>query len=91
MKQSIVLYKKIHSDLLHRLEDNFDVRFFDLNNYTNLAEVLAALKTADGMIGASVPVRAELLDHAPKLKASSTISVGYDQFDVGDLSQLKIV
>lgn len=77
--------------MLQRLEDNFDVRFFDGINETNRAEVLAALKNADGMIGASVPVRAELLDHAPKLKAISTISVGYDQFDVGDLTQRKIV
>ncbi|MDN6633149.1 MAG: bifunctional glyoxylate/hydroxypyruvate reductase B, partial [Enterobacterales bacterium] len=35
MKQSIVLYKKIPSDLLQRLEDNFDVRFFDGINETN--------------------------------------------------------
>lgn len=89
MKQSIVLYKKIPSDLLQRLEDNFDVRFFDGINETNRAEVIAALKNADGMIGASVPVRAELLDHAPKLKAISTISVGYDQFDIADLTQRK--
>ena len=91
MKQSVVLYKKIPTDLQLRLEKHFDVRFFDGINNANRAEVIRALESADGMIGASVPVRTDLLNHAPKLKAISTISVGYDQFDVDDLTRRKIV
>ncbi len=91
MKQPIVLYKKLPDDLLQRLENHFDVRFFDGINAANRSQVIAALHDAKGMIGASAPIRADLLDHAPQLKAISTISVGYDNFDVPDLTQRHIV
>ncbi|MEE3649788.1 MULTISPECIES: NAD(P)-dependent oxidoreductase [unclassified Brenneria] len=91
MKQPVVLYKKIPQDLLQHLEERFDVRFFDGINTANQAEVIRALADAKGMIGASVPVREALLNHAPQLKAISTISVGYDQFDVEDLTRRGIV
>lgn len=90
MKQPIVLYKKIPPELQQRLEQHFEVRFFDGINAENRSQVLSALSDAAGMIGASVPVRAELLDHAPQLRAISTISVGYDQFDVDDLTRRRI-
>ncbi len=91
MKQSVVLYKKIPPDLQQRLEQHFEVRFFDGIKAENREQVIHALSDATGMIGASVPVRADLLDHAPHLRAISTISVGYDQFDVSDLTQRRIV
>lgn len=91
MKQPIVLYKKIPQDLHQRLTERFDVRFFDGINAANQSDVIRALSDARGMIGASVPVRAALLDHAPQLKVISTISVGYDQFDVEDLTRRGIV
>ncbi|MFE8153092.1 NAD(P)-dependent oxidoreductase [Brenneria goodwinii] len=91
MKQPIVLYKKIPPDLHQRLEEQFDVRFFDGINAANQSEVIGALGDAEGMIGASAPVREALLDHAPQLRAISTISVGYDQFDVDDLTRRGIV
>jgi gluconate 2-dehydrogenase len=50
----------------------------------------AALKDADGAIGASVKITPAMLD-GTRIKALSTISVGFDQFDVPDLTQRGIV
>lgn len=56
------------------------------------ADALArALDTADGALGASLRITPELLDRAPRLRAWSTISVGFDNFDVADLTRRGIV
>lgn len=87
MKKNIVLYKKIPAEQQLRLEEQFNVSYFDGINDANRDAVKLALKNADGMIGASVPVREELLNCTEQLRAISTISVGVDQFDVDDLTQ----
>jgi len=87
MKKNVVLYKKIPTELQLRLEQAFNVSYFDGINSHNLSAIKTALAGADGMIGASVAVGEELLNCAAKLKAISTISVGVDQFDVDDLTK----
>jgi gluconate 2-dehydrogenase len=52
---------------------------------------VAALREADGGIGASVKITPAMLEGATRLKALSTISVGFDQFDVADLTRRGIV
>ncbi|MEA9389259.1 NAD(P)-dependent oxidoreductase [Acerihabitans sp. TG2] len=87
MKPNVVLYKKIPTDQVVRLQHAFNLSQFDGMTADNHREVLAALAQADGMIGASHPIGASLLDAAPQLRAISTISVGYDQFSVPDLTR----
>ncbi|KAE9529008.1 NAD(P)-dependent oxidoreductase [Testudinibacter aquarius] len=86
MKKNVILYKKIPQEQQARLAESFNLMTFDGITSDNRAEFIAALAQADGLIGASVPIKQDLLQFAPKLKAISTISVGYDQFDVDDLT-----
>lgn len=90
MKKNIVLYKRIPDDQQAKLAAYFNVTYFDGINDQNREQVKAALAKAEGIIGASSPIGAELLDCAPHLKAISTISVGVDQFDIADLNQRNI-
>lgn len=90
MKKSILLYKKIPEVYMNKLNEHFDVHYFDGLNQNNKEEFILAIKKAEGLIGSSVDIKSDLLDHAPHLKAISTISVGYDNFDVDDLSNRKI-
>ncbi|GLO38770.1 MULTISPECIES: 2-hydroxyacid dehydrogenase [Pseudomonas] len=46
---------------------------------------LAALATADGLIGSTLPLGAELLDRAPALKAIASVSAGFDNYDLAYL------
>ena len=87
MKKNIVLYKKIPLAQRQRLEDKFNVIAFDEINSDNYAQFIEAIKTAEGLIGASVAFSEKLLKNAPHLKAISTISVGYDNFDLSYLNQ----
>ncbi len=82
MKQHVVVYKKLPDDLLQRLRDAFDVTYFEAINAGNRAQFLAALATAQGMIGASLPISNDMLEAAPLLKIASTVSVGVDNFDL---------
>ncbi|VBP57308.1 2-hydroxyacid dehydrogenase [Burkholderia pseudomallei] len=86
MKHRIVVYKPLPDDVLAALRARADVVLAEG------ADALArALPDADGALGASLRITAELLDRAPRLRAWSTISVGFDNFDVADLTRRGIV
>ncbi|NLP65656.1 NAD(P)-dependent oxidoreductase [Paraburkholderia sacchari] len=87
MKQKIVAYKALPEDVSEYLREHFEVVFVDAKDPQAFA---AALKDADGAIGASVKVTPALLEGS-RIRALSTISVGYDQFDVPDLTKRGIV
>ena len=90
MKPNVVLYRKIPDDLLACLQEQCQVTFFDGINADNRAAFIQALAEAEGVIGTGVKFTEELMNIAPKLRAASTISVGYDDFDVAKLSARKI-
>ncbi|CAJ3338054.1 2-ketogluconate reductase [Burkholderia pseudomallei] len=86
MKHRIVVYKPLPDDVLAALRARADVVLAEG------ADALArALPDADGALGASLRITPELLDRAPRLRAWSTISVGFDNFDVADLTRRGIV
>ncbi|MBP0589845.1 D-glycerate dehydrogenase [Paraburkholderia sp. LEh10] len=88
MKRKIVAYKPLPDDVLAYLQQHAEVVQVDAAQRDAL---VAALNDADGAIGASVKIAPDMLDGATKLKALSTISVGYDNFDVADLTKRGIV
>ncbi|WP_321947005.1 D-glycerate dehydrogenase [Paraburkholderia sp. J10-1] len=87
MKPKIVVYKAVPADVADYLREHADLIEVDADQPGALA---AALKDADGAIGASVKITPAMLEGS-RVKALSTISVGYDQFDVPDLTKRGIV
>lgn len=87
MKPSIVLYKKMPADLRQRLDQHFNVQEFNGLNETTRPQILDALQQAEGLIGSGGKVDKALLDHAPRLRGVSTVSVGFDNFDVEELTR----
>jgi glyoxylate/hydroxypyruvate/2-ketogluconate reductase len=91
MKPSVILYKKLPDDLLARLESHFNVtQLSDLSPQT-IKQNAEAFADAQGILGSSEKVDEAFLAHTPKLRAASTISVGYDNFDVDALTARRIV
>ncbi|MGZ2744960.1 NAD(P)-dependent oxidoreductase [Burkholderia stagnalis] len=86
MKPRIVAYKPLPDDVLAYLREHAEVVQAD-----GAAALADALAQADGAIGASLKIPPAMLDGAPRLMAWSTISVGYDNFDVADLTRRGIV
>ena len=91
MKPSIILYKALPDDLLHRLEEHFTVtQVPDLSPQT-VEKHAQAFASAEGLLGSSQTVDTALLEKMPTLRATSTISVGYDNFDVDALNARKVL
>ncbi len=91
MKKRVVLYRAVPKDVLDLLKGHFDVKAFDAIGDDNRAAFIEALGTAHGMMGNMLKITSELLDAAPMLEAASTISAGYDAFDVEALTRRGIV
>ncbi|QYD67304.1 D-glycerate dehydrogenase [Paraburkholderia edwinii] len=88
MKSRIVVYKPLPEDVFAWLREQAEVIEVDASKHDAF---VAALKDADGAIGSTVQITPAMIDGASRLKALSTISVGYDAFDVADLTRRGIV
>lgn len=91
MKPSIILYKKLPDDLLQRLEEHFTVTQVSNLSPQTVEQHAEAFANAEGLLGSSEKVDDALLEKMPKLRATSTISVGYDNFDVDALNARKVL
>ena len=90
MKKKVVLYKKIPQKEQALLSEHFNLVSFDKIDANNLPAFIKEIKDADALIGAGFSLNSDMLKHALRLKVISTISVGYDHFDVDYLNQRKI-
>ena len=91
MKPSIILYKKLPDDLLQRLEKHFTVTQVSNLSPQTVEQHAEAFANAEGLLGSSEKGHEALLEKMPKLRATSTISVGYDNFDVDALNAREIL
>jgi len=91
MKPSIILYKALSDDLLHRLEEHFTVTQVPNLHPETVQQHADAFANAEGLLGSSETVNEALLEKMPKLRAASTVSVGYDNFDVDALNAHQVL
>lgn len=91
MKPSIILYKALPDDLLQRLEAHFSVTKVPNLHPETVEQHAQAFASAEGLLGSTQTVDTALLEKMPKLRATSTISVGYDNFDVDALNARNIL
>jgi gluconate 2-dehydrogenase len=87
LKQKVVVYKKVPVDVLMFLSEKFEVIYFKNLEDRKDSNFLQELHTAHGLLGSSLKIDKELLDHAPNLKIVSNISVGYDNLDIEELNK----
>lgn len=86
MKRKIIAYNFVLKEALEQLDDRFEVDVFEgINPKTNPA-FLHALKEAEGIVGLALPVDAELLVRAPKLKIVSNNSTGFNNLSLDEMS-----
>jgi len=91
MKPSVILYKALPDALQQRLEDHFTVTRVNNLSPETVQQHADAFAGAVGLLGSSEKVDAALLEKMPALRATSTISVGYDNFDVDALNARNVV
>ena len=86
MKPNVVLYKSLPDDLRARLDEHCRVTEVNDLSLETLAAHASAFSEAEGILGSGGKVDADFLRHMPKLRVASTVSVGYDNFDVAALN-----
>ncbi|MCS3838985.1 phosphogluconate 2-dehydrogenase [Pseudomonas sp. JAI111] len=91
MKKQVVLYKKLSPLLMARLHEHADVTLIDNLNPEGIAQLRDALPRAQGLLGASLKLDAQLLDLAPNLQAIASVSVGVDNYDIDYLTERRIL
>jgi len=85
MKKHVVVYKPLPPELLLRLKRDYQVSEFARIDATNRTAFREALCRAEGAIGAGVTMDAETLAGTDRLRILSTVSVGFDSFDLACL------
>ena len=91
MKPKVVLYHPVPQALRDELSTHFEVSTFPKITDDNRAEFINAALEADGLIGMGLPIKTEELRGAKRLRVITTISTGYDAFDVAELTANKVV
>ncbi|ELP26178.1 2-ketoaldonate reductase, broad specificity [Pantoea agglomerans 299R] len=91
MKPAVILYKKLPDDLYARLAEQCDVTEISDLSPESQQKYAADFQQAEGLLGSGGKVNGELLAKMPNLRVCSSVSVGYDNFDVDALNQRNVV
>ncbi len=91
MKPKVIVYKKVNQKVLEYIKQTCEVVYFEELDSQNYSEFLHELKDAHGILGVGLKVDKHLLDQAPQLKIVSNVAVGYDNFDLLELSKRGIM
>lgn len=81
----VLVFRELPDDLLAKLQAKHDVTVANPRKSEQHAAFLAALPTAEALIGSSYPITDALLDQAPRLRLISSISVGVDNYPLASL------
>jgi glyoxylate reductase len=82
MKQKVFVTRPLPQPSLDLLGKHFEVAFHPFDSPIAPEKLAEACREIDGLLVAGTRVTAEILNAAPKLRALSTASVGYDNIDV---------
>ncbi|GAB2478454.1 D-glycerate dehydrogenase [Comamonas humi] len=83
--QQVLVFRELPDDLLVKLQAAHDVTVANPRKPEQHAAFMAALPTAEALIGSSYPITDELLAQAPRLQLISSISVGVDNYPLASL------
>ncbi|QIO08517.1 2-hydroxyacid dehydrogenase [Acinetobacter lanii] len=90
MRQKVVVFSQIDSNILEKLKAQYEVVVIDPKAGEVNQQILEHVVDADGMIGAGRLLNQSNLSSAKELKIISSVSVGYDNYDLDYLNQRKI-
>ncbi|CEP36752.1 MULTISPECIES: 2-hydroxyacid dehydrogenase [unclassified Halomonas] len=91
MKKRLVVQGRLSDAQLAALNDLFEVDVLPKTTALDAPENRALLADAQGIIGSGLAITPQLLDAAPNLKVIATISVGYDNIPVDELTKRGIM
>ena len=91
MKKKVVVFSQIDLEILEKLKEKFQVSIINPKLGDVNAQILREVQDADGLIGAGRLLNESNLSTATQLKVISSVSVGFDNYDLNYLNQQKIL
>lgn len=89
--ETIIAYNRVAKEVIHSLEKDYHVHYFENGETIDQPLFLDALTEAVGIIGLEFSGQKNALTHAPHLKAIANVSVGYDNLDIAELTKRGII
>ena len=90
MNKKVVVFSQLDQDVLQRLQAQYHVVVINPKQGDVNEQIREQVKDADAMIGAGRLLNESNLATAQQLKIISSVSVGYDNYDLAYLNQRKI-
>ena len=90
MNKKVVVFSQLDEDVLQRLQAQYHVVVINPKQGDVNEQIREQVKDADAMIGAGRLLNESNLATAQQLKIISSVSVGYDNYDLAYLNQRKI-
>ncbi|GAA4878339.1 D-glycerate dehydrogenase [Paenibacillus vulneris] len=90
-RPKILITRKIPAECLAYLQEHCDCTLWDGQGSMPREQLLDKIKDYDGLLLSGTSVNAELLERAPRLKAVSSISVGYNHFNIEEMKARGVI
>lgn len=91
MKPTVVIDRPIPTEVENYIAEYCKIVKWEGTGPIPKEVLFEMLSTADGMLTAGMKIDSDLLEHAPKLKVVSTISVGYNHFDIDAMKSRGVI
>ncbi len=91
MKPKVYIARPIPAEVEAYIAEHCDYRIWDKEEPIPREQLFKELADAEGLLTSGNRIDGELLRHAPKLKAVSTISVGYNHFDIEAMWERNVI
>lgn len=90
MSQKVIVFSQINQKILEKLKSKYNVVIIDPKLGDINQQILEEVQDADAMIGAGRLLNQANLKTAQQLKIISSVSVGYDNYDLAYLNEHQI-
>ncbi|RSL32125.1 D-glycerate dehydrogenase [Salibacterium salarium] len=87
MKKKVIAYGRVREKAQEKLREKYDLQYFSGEEDLSDENFKQALQEAEGIVGLGIQADETFLDHAPHLKVISTVSVGYDNLHLEEMTK----
>ena len=90
-KPKAVIAYPVPEEVVEFVREHCDLKVLDFSKPVNLETIKDEIRDAEGMVILGLRIDDQLLDHAPKLKVASNITVGYNNCDVEAMKKRNVL
>lgn len=90
-KPKVVIAYPVPDEVVEFVQEHCDCRVLDFSKPVNLETIKDDIKDIEGMVILGLRIDDQLLDHAPKLKVASNITVGYNNCDIEAMKKRNVL